>query len=218
MKKNYFNFTKCLAITVLMVASIIGTVFVSCKNNSKEKPEVVYFTVAFDSNGGSNVENQKVERGKTAEKPKNPTKSTGNAIYFGEWYSDPDLETLFDFSTPITSDLVLYAKWLSIPLGSYLVTFDSNSETVIQNQIVKGGEKASEPEENLLKNGYAFSHWYLTNENEAFNFAATPINGKTNLSAKWNQSGIYEAAFDDEGFYSINMYEDLEIDSQSGAW
>ena len=218
MKKTIRNFTRHLLTFTICFTLILAAAFVSCKNESEQKPETVYYTVAFDSNGGSAVEAQQVKSGQPAVKPQNPTKTTGNTKYFGEWYTDPECQTLFDFSTPITGDTVLYAKWLSIPLGSYVVSFNSKTQTEIQDQIVKGGEKAVEPEESLVKEGYAFSHWYLTNENEAFNFTSTPITQTTTLNAKWNQSGIYAAAFEDESLFAINIYDDLEMDSQTGAW
>ena len=45
----------------------------SCSINVTEK-EKKYYTVSFDSDGGSNVNSQTVEEGKNAIKPTNPTK------------------------------------------------------------------------------------------------------------------------------------------------
>ena len=206
MKKKIFKFTVILFLAVA---------FICCKNDT---PEAVYYNVVFDSNGGSAVQTQKVKSGKKATKPQDPEKTTGNDKYFGEWYEDPELTTLFDFSTSIKKDIILYAKWLTIPLGSYLVTFDSKTDTEISTQIVKGGEKAQEPDNNFTKDGYAFSHWYVSDENQEFNFAETPITAETNFTAKWNKSGIHEATFEEEAFFTINLYDDIEMDSQSDAW
>lgn len=71
------------------------------------------FTVTFDSNGGSDVAAQTVVDGELAEEPAAPTKDE-DADYtyeFEAWYSDEELETAFDFSTPIDADITLYAKW-----------------------------------------------------------------------------------------------------------
>ena len=94
--------------------------------------------------------------------------------------------------------------------------YGTNDE--ISAQIVKDGEKAQEPDNTFTKDGYAFSHWYVADENQEFNFDATPITRTTNLTAKWNESGIYEAAFEDNAFFTINLYDNIEMDSQSGAW
>ena len=67
-----------------------------------------YYTVEFESNGGSEVPAQSVAYGDTAMEPADPTKA-GNI--FGGWFIDEDLTEEFDFSTPITEDLLLFAKW-----------------------------------------------------------------------------------------------------------
>ncbi len=63
------------------------------------------YSVTFESNGGSKVNGQKIEYGKTAAEPNKPTKD-GNR--FKGWYNG---DTVFDFNTPITEDLILTAQW-----------------------------------------------------------------------------------------------------------
>ena len=67
-----------------------------------------YFTVSFETDGGSEVPAQSVAYGKTAYEPDDPYK---NGSSFEGWYSDPQLTQPFSFTTPITKDTVLYAKW-----------------------------------------------------------------------------------------------------------
>ena len=92
-------------IKVLLILSSLIWAFasVSCNNELKENP--TYYTVNFDSDGGSFITAQTVESGKTAVEPRSPTKS---GYTFDDWYKD---SSVFDFSTPITSDLTLKAKW-----------------------------------------------------------------------------------------------------------
>lgn len=66
------------------------------------------YTVDFDTDGGSAVEDQTVRSGECAAKPTDPTKE---GYVFGGWYKDSSLTTEFDFSQPITSDTTVYAKW-----------------------------------------------------------------------------------------------------------
>ena len=63
--------------------------------------------VTFDSLGGSAVPIQKVENGKKAKKPADPTLAGAT---FGGWFLEGE-EKAFDFSQPITSSITLYAKW-----------------------------------------------------------------------------------------------------------
>lgn len=76
-------------------------------------------TVTFDSNGGSAVATAHVESGATVTKPKAPTK---NGYRFDGWYTDHALTHPYDFSTPVITDITLYAKWtaVSIPTPPYV--------------------------------------------------------------------------------------------------
>ena len=81
------------------------------------------YTVTFESNGGSDVPSATVNHGDTVSKPSDPAKddATPNVTAAGDasahdfilkgWYTDEALTTPFDFDTPITSDITLYAKW-----------------------------------------------------------------------------------------------------------
>ena len=67
------------------------------------------WTVAFDSNGGSACDTKFVATadGKLV-KPADPTR---DGYTFGGWYTDAACTQAYDFSTPVTADLTLYAKW-----------------------------------------------------------------------------------------------------------
>lgn len=67
-------------------------------------------TVTFNMNGiGTAVSSQTFASG---EKVIMPTPSAEDYIFAG-WYTDPGLTTEFDFNTSVTSDITLYAKWVS---------------------------------------------------------------------------------------------------------
>ncbi len=68
------------------------------------------YIVTFDSNGGSNVTSQTVENGKTATMPQDPTRS---GYTFLGWFTDEDFNEVYRFTTPVTEDITIYAKWKS---------------------------------------------------------------------------------------------------------
>lgn len=80
----------------------------STSTSSSGKSHKTYYTVMFDSNGGSKVANQTVKKNNTASEPTAPTK---DGYTFAGWYSDSKLKTEFDFDTKITKATTLYAKW-----------------------------------------------------------------------------------------------------------
>ena len=83
------------------------------------------YTVTFDSQGGSDIAPVAVPRGRLVVPPADPAKAGALAegLYLGDiedaeagalfagWYTDPGCTTAYDFSTPVTSNLTLYAKW-----------------------------------------------------------------------------------------------------------
>ena len=74
------------------------------------------YTVTFDSNGGSTVENKQTVDGKITA-PTNPEKENYN---FEGWFTDSALTTPFDFNSVITSDITLYAKWVHYDSVAYV--------------------------------------------------------------------------------------------------
>lgn len=63
------------------------------------------YTVTFDTNGGNEIVSQTIKENETAVQPDIPKK---NGYTFIEWQLN---EEAFDFETPITSDIILTAKW-----------------------------------------------------------------------------------------------------------
>lgn len=72
-------------------------------------------TVTFNSNGGSAVASQTVTYNTAATEPPAPTRS---GYTFDGWYSDEALTSAYNFSTPVTGDITLYAKWTYVDSGS----------------------------------------------------------------------------------------------------
>ena len=74
-----------------------------------DKDPSKWATVTFNSNGGSAVASQTVKSSATATKPTNPTRS---GYTFAGWYTDNEkFTTKYDFATPVTKNITLYAKW-----------------------------------------------------------------------------------------------------------
>ena len=79
-----------------------------------EKPSYLYKTVIFDAQEGSAVEAQKVYYGATITAPV----STREGYNLSGWYTTAEAvegEEAFDFETPITQDMTLYARWTEKP-------------------------------------------------------------------------------------------------------
>ncbi|UTC92375.1 InlB B-repeat-containing protein [Treponema denticola] len=76
------------------------------------------FKVTFDSQGGSIVPDQYIEKDGKVTKPTNPTKA---GFDFGGWYTNTSYSTQWNFDTnTVTGNMTLYAKWTE---KNYTVTF-----------------------------------------------------------------------------------------------
>ena len=69
------------------------------------------YTVTFDANGkdAAMPDSQRVKEGKAATEPSTQPQCKGYT--FGGWFTDEACTRAYDFSTPVTADLTLYAKW-----------------------------------------------------------------------------------------------------------
>ena len=97
-----------------------GTGSGSGNQGTGDPEQPVTYTVSFNTNEGSTVPSQTLERGKTATKPADPTLENN---VFGGWYSDEELTSEYDFTTPVTGSFTLYAKWVKrIEVTAYNVS------------------------------------------------------------------------------------------------
>lgn len=165
------------------------------------------FVVTFDSQGGSAVEAQPVQKGSPATHPADPI-LVGSL--FNGWFTSAVEGFLWDFNTPITTDITLYAHW-SPDTPTYTVTFEPQGGDPVPSQQVEAGSFATEPED-PTKDGAVFQGWYTASvAGDAWNFS-TPISNHTTLYAHWLYTLVYASANDSEG----TVTGDLEQQVQHG--
>lgn len=68
-----------------------------------------YYTVSYQTNGGSSVASTRVRSGYTASEPDAPERADYD---FAGWYTDKNLKNAYNFSSKVTSNITLYAKWV----------------------------------------------------------------------------------------------------------
>ena len=119
-------------------------------------------TVAFDSNGGTQVPNQTVTDGQTASEPAAPTRS---GYDFEGWYLGDEK---YDFSTPVTSSITLTAYWSKHGGGGggdsggsddYILRYDSNGGTRYHDELYRRNTVVK-LDKTPERRGYTFTGWY----------------------------------------------------------
>lgn len=78
---------------------------IEVEENNNKIDEEIYYTVNFDSDGGSNIDSVVVLKGECVKKPNNPVKE---GYTFIEWQLD---EKTYDFTTKLDKEITLKAKW-----------------------------------------------------------------------------------------------------------
>ncbi len=96
------NKKKILIVVAIIAIIVLAIILIMLFSGKKE------YTVSFESNGGTKVEEQIVKEGETATEPEEPTRL--GYIFLG-WYIDEETEDKFDFNTKITGNLTLLARW-----------------------------------------------------------------------------------------------------------
>lgn len=113
-------------------------------------------TVTFDKNGhGNETASQIVECGKKCPTPADPI----DADYvFQGWYTEAACTNRYDFATPVTQNITLYAKWAE----AYTLTFVGNGGTDFGSIQVEKNSTVDLTKYKPVRSGYWFYGWYRT--------------------------------------------------------
>ncbi|OHE44660.1 MAG: hypothetical protein A3K26_05465 [Tenericutes bacterium RIFOXYA12_FULL_35_10] len=162
-----------------LVTAYTFTVMPSTALTLYAKWTVNNYTISFEENGGSVVNDITQAFATTVTAPTEPTKE-GNT--FGGWYTDVALTTAYTFTTMPSANTTLYAKWT---INNYTITFEENGGSVVTDITQAFGTAVVVPT-NPTKEGMVFIGWYsdiaLTT---AYTFATMP-SANTTLYAKWD--------------------------------
>ncbi len=182
------------------------------------------FSVTFETNGGNEIEKIYVTSGNTFDVDE-PVKI---GYSFDGWYLSNEYlnnEEVIMGQTPITSTIVLYAKWID---AVSLVTFETNGGSEINSVYVKYNDVLSVKEP--TKEGYSFGGWYLDEKySNQFFVEKDPIINDLTLYAKWNPNQLI-VSFNSNGgseIADVNVYyneslnltvEPTKTDFEFGGW
>ena len=174
------------------------------------------YTVTFDANGhGAAPTAQTVEDGKTATKPADPAETGWT---FGGWYTEAACTNAFDFSTPITADITLFAKWTEdggpVPVTKYTITYVLNGGTLdgkTGTVTVQAEDGATITLPKPTRSGYTFDYW----EGSRYEAGASyKVTGNHTFTAQWKANSTTTSQ-DTGGKYTSPKTGD---ESHIGLW
>ncbi|MCL2621378.1 MAG: InlB B-repeat-containing protein, partial [Defluviitaleaceae bacterium] len=143
----------------------------------------VYFTVAFDTAGGSYVPSQQVRQGELVVRPEDPTKE--GYTFTGWHFISPDWSSPWNFyGHRINWDNTITATWEAIP--TFTVTFDTSGGSYVPSQQVRQGELVVRPAD-PTRDGYTFAGWYFVSPGwtSPWNFYGHRVNWDNTVTAVW---------------------------------
>lgn len=146
------------------------------------------YTISFDEDGGTAVEDIVGYAGTSVKAPAEPTKL---GFTFVGWYED-GATTKYEFSTMPAANVQLKAKWEAVDETVYTITFDEDGGTAVTDIKATAGTAISAPAE-PSKTGYKFVGWYELDSSTAYVFSTMPA-ANVQLKAKW-EAIDYTATF-----------------------
>lgn len=118
--------------------------------------KIIYYTVVYEEDGGTELEDITVEKGTLIEEPT----ISKDGHYFRGWYSDAEFNNVILFPYQVESDITMYAKWEEIIY--YTITFNSNGGTEIESITAEANTEVSLPRP--TKENHLFTGWFLDAE------------------------------------------------------
>ena len=159
------------------------------ESGTEETGAAATYTVSFDLNGhGTGApEGQSVTEGGTAVEPASPTDENYDFVY---WSQDPGGSAVFDFATPISSDLVLYAIWSEKAPESFTLTLSNATCNVFSGTEGEVTEGTSVRVTATVPEGMYFYQWEASgvtlSDSSAETVSFTMPSGAVSLSAVMN--------------------------------
>lgn len=158
------------------------------------EPDKTYYTVSFNTDGGTTVANQVIESGQTAIQPDDPVK---DGYTFEGWQVNG---VLYDFAQPVTSNITLSAIWFEVETPeepeqpsenkTYTVRFDGNGGTLgknCSNQNVQSGERAKAGC-TATRSGYTLVGFNSSKSATSANLSTKKITADTTFYAIWKKN------------------------------
>ncbi|MCH5142801.1 MAG: InlB B-repeat-containing protein [Clostridiales bacterium] len=157
-------------------------------------------TVTFDTKGhGTAPEAQTVKLGGQVVEPVEPDYGEDGYV-FGGWCLTPDGTDTYDFTTPVTEAMTLYAIWTvdTRPLVTFDLGTEGDNATYATQRVEEGGH-ATKPATDPEIDGYFFAGWYADGSDTEFDFENTAINADTKIVAHWTVDERIMFKFDMQG-------------------
>jgi oligopeptide transport system substrate-binding protein len=207
----------------LFMVFAVALALVACDDPTPPAPEK--FTVTFDTQGGTAVPSQEVEKGQLATRPANDPTKAGDAEgnwSFKNWFTTATGDVVFDFSKAIEANVTVYAQWTrEVVVPTVTLSFNSKEGgSAVAPITVEVGGQVEEPAA-PTREGFKFEGWFKTKrgltwlEPERVQFPLTleenmtlhaywePVNSKTH---NWAPGETYVSSMSSSSTIILNPF------------
>ena len=174
---------------------VLSLLLVACPT----EPDLVMVT--FDSQGGTAVPDQTIQRGTQATAPAAPTK---DGFILSGWFTDPTDGIAWNFNTPVANSITLHARWTQV----HTVAFDSQGGGSVATQLVEPDQPALDPGD-PGKTGATFQGWYTASTGGVLWEFSSVMTQDTTLYAQWLYALEYASANTDEGSVNGDLKQEV---------
>lgn len=141
------------------------------------------YTITFEENGGTDVEDITKAYDTDVTAPAAPTKKGHNFVH---WYEQGSEDTAYVFDKMPLGGTTLYAKWDAI---EYTININANGGTNKDGSAIDSitqdyGTAVTAPAD-PVKEGYTFNGWYVAGTETKYTFPETMPDENVNVEAKW---------------------------------
>ena len=165
---------------------------------------VQYHKVTYIGADGNVMETHDVENGKTDIPPQENPKNLGHK--FIGWSLSKDGKSIYDFNTPVTSELTLYPVW---KIDSYKVTFICGEDVVDPPSEITLDYGSTLPPQNVTRTGYVLKGWSLSEDGSDPYDMSTPITGSVTLYPIWGKTCTITYVCDED---VVGAPKDITVD------
>lgn len=111
------------------------------------------YEINFNTQGGTPISSIHVTANNTVQRPQDPEKE---GFEFINWYTDSACTKLYEFSTPVNSNITLYAKWKK---NSITVKYSYDGNVWTDKNVTNSGTYTVKDVSSANKSGYILVGW-----------------------------------------------------------
>ena len=174
------------------------TVNVTFKEKAVTTPDPATYKVTFVTNEGTEVAEQIVQADDKAAKPADPQKE---GYTFEGWYTDEDLTEEYDFNTPVTADVIVYAKWIE---KTYTVAVSGDGNGTASSNPTSGVAGTVVTLTATPNEGYRFKEWDVVAGDVTVSDDNTFVIGEKDVEVKAIFEKIPKATDPDDSNNGVN--------------